>query len=143
MNIQKRELCVKSILSLHPGFVWGPFLGDSGNFRTDERILGVGDFVERVLREADEKARGQFRGIDRRKKIQRLIQSTCWRKDISIDELRMGSRPGRLPQIRSPLASRLVTELGISLAEVARQLGVSTSSISKTLEQKKKKIMST
>jgi putative transposase len=110
---------------------------------TDERILGVGDFVEKVLQEADEKARDQFRGIDRREKMQRLIESTCQREDISIDELRMGSRRGRLPQIRSVLASRLVTELGISLAEAARQLGVSTSSNSKTLVRRKKKIMST
>lgn len=57
-----------------------------------ERILGTGGFVERVLSES--------RG-----------------------------RRGRIPRVRSEVVERLVKELGISLAEVARLLGVSTSAI--------------
>ena len=43
----------------------------------------------------------------------------------------VGSRRGPLPTLRTTLAIKLVTTLGLSLAEVARQLGVTTSAISR------------
>ena len=46
-----------------------------------------------------------------------------------------GSRLERNPRVRSETAERLVKELGTSLAEVARLLGVSTSAISKILQR--------
>ena len=39
----------------------------------------------------------------------------------------VGSRRGPLPTLRTTLAIKLVTTLGLSLAEAARQLGVTTS----------------
>jgi len=46
-----------------------------------------------------------------------------------------GSRRGRIPWVRSEVVERLVKELEMSLAEVARLLGVSTSAISKILQR--------
>ena len=41
----------------------------------------------------------------------------------------------RIARVRSEIAERLVSELGMSLAEVARLLGASPSSISKNLHR--------
>ncbi len=43
-----------------------------------------------------------------------------------------------IPGIRSDLAWKLVREWGFSLAEIARQLGVSTSAISQILRRRLK-----
>jgi putative transposase len=45
----------------------------------------------------------------------------------------MGSRRHRVAAVRSTLAVHLVMQLGLSLADVARQLGVSTSGIAKAV----------
>lgn len=45
----------------------------------------------------------------------------------------MGNRWGRIAGVRSEVAERLVKELGTSLAEVARVLGVSKLAVSKIL----------
>jgi DNA invertase Pin-like site-specific DNA recombinase len=47
----------------------------------------------------------------------------------------MGSRRWEISRVRSEVAQQLVRELGVSLAEVARLLGVSTSAISKILQR--------
>ena len=49
--------------------------------------------------------------------------------------MNQGSRRGRIPRVRSEVAEGLVKELEMSLAEVARLLGVSTSAISKILRR--------
>jgi len=50
----------------------------------------------------------------------------------------MGSRRGCISQVRLQIAYQLVQDYGIPLAEVARQLGVSTSAISKAITRKTK-----
>jgi len=49
--------------------------------------------------------------------------------------MNQGSRRGRIPRVRSEIAERLIKELRMSLAEVARLLGISTSAISKILHR--------
>ncbi len=49
--------------------------------------------------------------------------------------LRSGSRRKPLPGMRKKLAVKLVNEHGFSLAETARQLGVSTSGIAQMLRR--------
>lgn len=41
-----------------------------------------------------------------------------------------GSRKGKLPAIRKELAEKFINEYGLSLAETARQLGVTTNAVS-------------
>jgi len=99
----------------------------------DQRILGAEGFVERVLRETDEPMRHRFSPEGRSKKIENILRGECRRGKIELKELRMGSRRGEIPRVRSEVAERLVKEVGMSLAEVARLVGVSTSAISKIL----------
>ena len=106
-----------------------------GRVLTDERILGGGDFAEKVLKEAHEKVHYQFTADERRSRIAAVIQEACDQEGINEKELRMGSRRGQISTVRSDIARRLVKEYGIPLAEVARQVGVTTSAISNMLRR--------
>lgn len=99
----------------------------------DERILGSGAFVERIIREAEARTRRQYSGKESGWKVERWIAEECKKGKVSITELRSGSRRGKLPEVRAKVARKLVEGYGITLAEVARQVGVSTSAISKSL----------
>lgn len=101
--------------------------------RFDERILGSGDFVERVIKEADERVSSGFEGIERKKRVEEMIQHICDQENINVLELKTGSRRRSVSRVRSQLAHELVEIHGIPLAEVARHVGVSTSAISKML----------
>jgi REP element-mobilizing transposase RayT len=101
----------------------------------DERILGSGEFVERMLRETEGNARRQFSGYERKRDTEKLIQEYCIKEDINIKELQAGSRRQTITQHRKKLIKILVEENGESLAETARRLGVSTSAISKALSR--------
>jgi len=97
------------------------------------RILGSGDFVERILKEADQRVRQQYSAKESKRRMEQLISEACQRQNVSVTELRSGSRRGSIPQVRAEIARSMVEGYGISMAEVARQVGVSTSAISKTL----------
>jgi REP element-mobilizing transposase RayT len=99
----------------------------------DERILGSGDFVEGILKDADERVRQQYSGKKRQRAVQQIIGELCRRQNVSMTEVRSGSRRKTTSRLRATVARSLVEEYGISLAEVARQVGVSTSAISKML----------
>ncbi len=86
-------------------------------------MLAAGDARQRAQR-----ARGR-----RLREAQALIRRRCQRERLGLEELRMGSRRRRVAAVRRDLAVELVTRLGLSLAEAARQLGISTSGIAKAL----------
>jgi putative transposase len=102
----------------------------------DQRILGTGGFVERVLRETEEPMRHRFSPLGRSKRIEDILRGECRKGQIEFEELRMGSRRGEIPRVRSEIVQRLVKEIGMSLAEAARLVGVSTSAISKILQRR-------
>jgi hypothetical protein len=99
----------------------------------DQRVLGTGDFVERVLSESEKPLRYGLSAEERSKRIETILKEECRRGKIELEEVRMGSRRAEIPRVRSEAAQRLVKELGMGLAEAARLLGVSTSAISKIL----------
>ena len=63
-------------------------------------------------------------------------ERVCRQAGVSARELQAGSRRRSVSKIRALLAQRLVAEFGLSLAEVARQLGVSLSAIAKSLQNR-------
>ena len=105
----------------------------------DERILGTGDFVERVLSESGQPLRYRLSPVERRKKVETILKQECQKGNIELEELRMGSRRGKIPQVRSTIAQQLLKTFGMSLAEVARLLGVSTSAISRIMQRSSQK----
>jgi REP-associated tyrosine transposase len=102
---------------------------------TDERILGSGDFVERVIREAEARMQRQYTAREHGQRVERLIAAECKKRKVSLTELRSGSRRGVIPAFRGHVSRKLVEDYGIPIAEVARQVGVSTSAISKSLRR--------
>jgi len=103
---------------------------------TDERILGTGDFVEKILKEADERFRSQIRAKNQRSKMQEIIEGMCRKERINSKELRLGGRRKVVSKVRADLVHMLMNELGIPSAEIARQLGVSTSAVVKVLQRR-------
>ena len=97
----------------------------------DERILGRNEFVERIIGEADNRIKCQLSINERKIKANRRIIEVCKKENLNIEELKGGSRRNGIPKVRAQLAKALVKDYGLTLAETARQLGVSTSAISK------------
>jgi len=100
---------------------------------SDERILGSGEFVDEILRGAEERQLRQMKLRRRDKSIEDIIQEECGKRKVSEKELRKGGRRARASEVREAIAWRGKEELGISGAEIARHLGVNTSSINRTL----------
>lgn len=105
----------------------------AGRVRADERILGTGAFVERMLAAGDARQQAQHTRGARVREAQALLRRRRRQAQVSVTELQLGSRRHRVAAVRADLAVHLVTQLGLSLAETARQLGVSTSGIAKAV----------
>lgn len=105
----------------------------------DERILGSSEFVVQLLQEAEPKIRHQLPRREKESAAADLIEKTCKEKDVDPAVFTAGSRSRELSTLRHELAYRLVTELGLPLAEAARRLGVTTGAISNALRRKYKK----
>jgi len=90
----------------------------------DERILGDGDFVERVLREAEEEL--SRRTLVRRVgwTVDRVVARAADLCGVEIDVIYGGSKGVAASRARSLCSHWAVKELGMSAAEVARALGV-------------------
>ena len=101
----------------------------------DERILGSGEFVKQLLEEAIPEIKHQIPTHDLVDRAEKEIRTACQRENIEVDVLRSASRRRPVSRLRAHLAMKLVQELGLSLAETARQLGVSTSAIAKILRR--------
>ena len=100
---------------------------------SDERILGSGDFVNAILLEAEEKTRRQLKVRRADRTLSRIIEEECKKGRTSGSELRGGSRRRKVSVVRARIAKRGVDELGLSMAEIARHVGVTTSSIAKAV----------
>ena len=115
---------------------WSQVLAMQGKGRkeeSDQRILGGGDFVQGILREAEEKQIRQLKLRRSGRTIAHILQEECKRNKVSAEELRKGNKRRAVSAIRLIVARRGRNELGLSGAEIARHLGVNTSSINRAL----------
>jgi len=99
----------------------------------DERILGSGDFVHRVIKEAEEKSLRQMKLKRDGVTLIKIVEQECKKGNISRTELENGSRRSKVSQTRAQIARRGIEEIGLSAAEIARHLGVATSSITRSV----------
>jgi REP element-mobilizing transposase RayT len=102
----------------------------------DPRILGRGGFVEDLLREAEARQRPRLRPAARAQRATAIIHVACTQAGITPAEFAASSRRGSVPTLRAAVAKRLVADLGFSLADVARQCGVTTSAISRAVRRR-------
>ena len=103
---------------------------ESDRVKSDERILGDSDFVNSVLRQADEQLENRYRlkteGFDfddiaeRVAQVMNLPTETVWEK----------SRRPPVVQARSLLCYWASKELGISMTEIANRLGLTQPAVS-------------
>lgn len=103
----------------------------------DERILGSGNFVHEILKEAEEKQLRQLKLRQSGHNITEIISQECRKNKISPEELKLGSKRRKVSEARTTIARRSSEELGLSGAEIARHLGVNTSSVNRALARVK------
>jgi hypothetical protein len=100
----------------------------------DSRILGSGDFVAEIIGEAEKKVRRYLRAGETKSSIDGAIKEICLKEGVREQELRMGVRTRKYAGVRAKIAYYLSQELGVSRAEIARQMGVCTSAIAKAIQ---------
>lgn len=105
---------------------------------SDERILGSGRFVDEITGQVDLERKYRLLASDRLEKAFELIVRMCKKQSIPLEALQGGSRLRAVSKLRSELALLLVKEQGLSMAESARQLGVSTAAIAKIISRNQK-----
>ena len=101
----------------------------------DERILGEGEFVESVLKEAEEnierRQRLQAQGYDFQKVVSRAGELI----GLNVEEvIKPGKQPQRV-QARSLVCYWAVIELGLVGTSVAKMLGMSQPAVSKAVQR--------
>ncbi len=105
----------------------------------DERILGSGDFVNEIFKEAEKKQIRQMKIRRSGKTINAIIREECDENRVSPIELQAGSRRQTVSEMRAKIAKRSLDELGLSMAEIARHVGVNKSSITRTIAKLEKR----
>ncbi|OGP91560.1 MAG: hypothetical protein A2157_07515 [Deltaproteobacteria bacterium RBG_16_47_11] len=100
----------------------------------DARILGGSDFVNLIMNEADSKLRRQLQFGGRKKTANEMIQKICVEEGVGEEELRSGSQRKKVSKLRGKLSYRFSHELGMSMAEIGRYLGVCTSAVCKAIQ---------
>jgi REP element-mobilizing transposase RayT len=105
------------------------------HMKGDERILGDGDFVKSVLDAANEQLERRYmlaaKGFDFEKVAQRVTQVF----GIKMDQVLAAGKHPQTVKARSLLCYWAVRELGMSGMDVARKLGLSQSSVSKSAKR--------
>jgi REP element-mobilizing transposase RayT len=102
---------------------------------SDARILGSGEFVSEVIKHAEEKVKYQLPAMELQKIIKQEIEIHCKNEKVAVGMLQSGSRRPPLPKLRRAIALKLINEYGVSLAETARRLGISTSGVAQILRR--------
>jgi hypothetical protein len=97
----------------------------------DERILGSSDFVEMVLKLADEeldrKSRLHAAGVE----LGGFIDKVAFYYDIDPEDLRTASKNRTITSARKMLCYLAVRKLMMSCVEVSRQLNISAAAVSR------------
>lgn len=96
---------------------------------SDERVLGGSEFIRQILEESAEEDNAQLKVRRTTKSISDIVEEQSVETGISQRELRSGSRKRKISRARAVIARRCVEELGMTYADIARVLGVSTSGI--------------
>jgi putative transposase len=100
--------------------------------KSDERILGRSEFVERVLREAGEQWERRSRLRGRGGDLRWLIEKVAPSFGVETEDLKSGSRSRKVGKARAALCYMAVRELGLTCAFLAKELRISPSAVSKS-----------
>ena len=98
---------------------------------SDERILGGGKFVERVVEESEEGMKETLRWRKRVMDLKTLLKEVVKREGLEEAEIRGRSRREPVVRGRKVFCQVAVRKLGYTGASVARFLGMTTSSVNR------------
>jgi putative transposase len=98
---------------------------------SDERILGGTEFIQRLLSEAEEREKETLRLSQKKPDLTTLAKRIIKGKGIKESDLRSGMRNRQVVRARRRFCQLAVREIGYAGAEVARFLGVTTSSVNR------------
>ncbi len=105
--------------------------------RNDERILGDGDFVSRILSSAEDKMKKEYAlrslGMDLNSVAARVSEAL----DIKVKDVWGKGKYKRIVEARSLLCYWAVRELGVSMSSLAKKLGISIPSVSDSVTRGK------
>jgi putative transposase len=96
---------------------------------SDQRILGSSEFVKTLLEESDEREKETLRFTTKAPNLASLAQQVSRDEGITEEELKSGSRRGKISRARRLFCQLSVVKMGYPGAQVARLLGVSTSAV--------------
>ncbi|MEW6186396.1 MAG: transposase [Thermodesulfobacteriota bacterium] len=114
-------------------------LRKGGEFqKSDERILGDGDFVERVLAEADEQMAKKYAMKARGIGLDQLAKGVAALIEVSSEELIGASKNRKLAKGRSLFCYWAAHLLGFSMIEISKRLEISLSTVSVSAQKGKK-----
>jgi putative transposase len=106
-----------------------------GRFKGDERILGESEFVGQVLKASGEGMERRYgwraKGID----LDRIIGRVGEIFGIKREEMKGGGKDKKEVAARSVVSYWAVRELGVSVTEVARRLGVTQPAVSQAVRR--------
>jgi hypothetical protein len=94
---------------------------------SDDRILGSGEFIERLLSEAEEKAKQTLGWRGRVPDLQTLLSKISKKEGVEQQKVRGGDQRRSVVSARKVFCKLAVKRMGYSGASVARFLGVTTS----------------
>ena len=110
-----------------------------GKVASDERILGGDKFIQRLLSEAEEREKETLRLFRKVPELVTLEREIVKGEGIEESELRSGIRKRVVVKARRIFCQLAIGEMEYSGAEVARFLGVTTSSVNRLAVSKKAK----
>ncbi len=103
--------------------------------KSDERILGDGDFVAQILAQANEVLERKYalkvHGMD----LQRIAERVAELCDLPVENIWLEGRYRSLVTARSLLCFWAVRELGVGMASLARKLNISTVAVNKSVKR--------
>ncbi len=101
----------------------------------DERMLGDGDFVEKVLSHADEQLQEKYRMQAEGYDVEKLIEHVSELMDISPEEIVASGKDRKRTQARSILCYWATDRLGISQTQLAHLFNLTQPAVSQAVRR--------
>ncbi len=105
------------------------------HLKSDERILGDSDFVEEVLKKAQEQRERQYQLEADGFNIDQVAQRVAAMLGVKCEQVWKKGKHPQTVKARSLLCYWAVRELGISATELARRIGISQPAISQSVKR--------
>ncbi len=135
-------------LGKQPGLIGGGLVRSAGGWagvqelrtagtfqKSDERILGDGDFVESVLAEADEQLTRRYAYKAKGISLEQLIPAVAKYTGIDPGQLTGASKLRRVVRARHLCSYCAVTELGVTMTAVAKRMQIALSTVSMAVQK--------